>query len=97
MEADWVSLFHRANAPGNYYAMAALSGPNEVWLVEPLPSFAAHEDYEKVFDKEALKSALSTMDARDGELRATFAIHVGGVPSGSQLSTREFQFGQNPL
>jgi len=71
VEAEWSALFRRANAPGNYYALETMSGPGEVWFVEPLPSFAANEEYEKVFDKEPLKSAVGAMDARDGELRAS--------------------------
>ncbi|MGP8247356.1 MAG: hypothetical protein ACLQVN_22945 [Bryobacteraceae bacterium] len=69
VEAEYAATFRRANFPGHYVALAALSGPNEVWFIQPMPSFAANEDYEKASGKEPLKSALALMDARDGELR----------------------------
>jgi len=71
VESDWAATVRRANHPGRYVALAAMSGPSEVWFVGPMPSFAANEDYEKASEKEPLKSALAMLDARDGELRAS--------------------------
>lgn len=71
VESDFAATFRRANHPARYVALAAMSGPSEVWFIQPTPSFAATEDYEKASEKEPLKSALAMMDARDGELRAS--------------------------
>ena len=79
VEADYAAAFRRAKHPAHYVAMAAMSGPGEVWIIQPMPSFAATEDYEKASEKEPLKSAVAMMDARDGELRASsrtiWAVH----------------------
>jgi hypothetical protein len=48
-----------------------MSGPSEVWFVQPTPSFGVTEDYEKASEKEPLKSGLALLEARDGELRAS--------------------------
>lgn len=71
VEAEYVAAFRKASFPERYYALATLSGPSEVWFVQPMPSFAANEDYEKAGDKEPLKSTLAMLDARDGELRTS--------------------------
>jgi hypothetical protein len=71
VEGDWAATLRRANHPARYVALAAMSGTSEVWFVQPMPSFAANEDYEKASEKEPLKSALAMLDARDGELRAS--------------------------
>jgi hypothetical protein len=71
VEADYAATFRKANFPGHYIAMAAMSGTNEVWFVQPMPSFAANDDFEKATDEEPLKTALALMDERDGELRAS--------------------------
>ena len=47
-----------------------MSGPGEVWFIQPLASFAQNEEFEKLEDKEPLKSAVGMLDARDGELRS---------------------------
>ena len=70
VESEFAATFRRANFPGRYVALATMSGGNEVWFVEPMPSFAVNEEYEKAEDKEPLKSGLAMMDSRDGELRA---------------------------
>lgn len=71
VEADYAAAFRKANFPEHYVALASMSGPNEVWFVQPMPSFAINEEYEKAAAKEPLKSALGLLDARDGELRAS--------------------------
>jgi hypothetical protein len=71
VEADYAATFRKANHPARYVALASLSGPGEVWFIQPTPSFAANEDYEKASEKEPLKSAVAMLDARDGELRAS--------------------------
>src|ERR1700752_818185 len=71
VEADYAATFRKANHPAHYIGLAAMSGPSEVWFIEPMPSFAANEDYEKASEKEPLKSAIAMLDARDGELRAS--------------------------
>ena len=71
VEADYAAAFRKANHPAHYVALTAMSGPGEVWFIQPTPSFGATEDYEKASDKEPLKSAVAMLDARDGELRAS--------------------------
>jgi hypothetical protein len=70
VEADYAATFRRTKYPGHYIALAAMSGPGDVWFIEPMPSFAAMEDYDAAMQKEPLKSALASVDSRDGELRA---------------------------
>lgn len=70
VEAEYAAAFRKANFPAHYLAAAALSGRNEVWFIQPMPSFAADEEYDKASDKEPLKSTLATIDSRDGELRS---------------------------
>ena len=69
VEGDYAATFRKANHPARYIALEAMSGTGEAWFVEPMPSFAANEDFEKASDKEPLKSALGMMESRDGELR----------------------------
>jgi hypothetical protein len=69
VEAEYVAAFRKAQFPGHYFALATMSGPNEVWFVQPMASFAANEEFEKATEKEPLKSALATLTERDGELR----------------------------
>jgi hypothetical protein len=71
VEADYSAAFRKANHPAHYIALTAMSGPSEVWFVQPTPSFGATEDYEKASEKEPLKSGLAMLEARDGELRAS--------------------------
>src|SRR5579862_2019795 len=71
VETDYAAVFRKANHPAHYVAMATVSGPQEVWFLQPMPSFAISEDYDKASEKEPLKSALAMMDSRDGELRAS--------------------------
>lgn len=71
VESDYVGAFRKANHPAHYVALTAMSGSSEVWFIQPTPSFGANEDYEKASEKEPLKSALSMLEARDGELRAS--------------------------
>jgi hypothetical protein len=70
VEADYAATFRRANYPGRYIALAAISGPSQVWFIEPMPSFAVTEEYDKAAQKEPLKSAIAMVESRDGELRA---------------------------
>jgi len=71
VEADYAAAFRKANFPAHYVGLEAMSGPGEMWFIQPMPSFAAAEEYDKATDKEPLKSTLAAMDARDGELRAS--------------------------
>lgn len=71
VEADWAATFRKADFPAHYIAMATMSGPEEVWFVQPMPSFAINEEYDKASAKEPLKSALATMSSLDGELRSS--------------------------
>ncbi|HUP03860.1 MAG TPA: hypothetical protein VMU19_07725 [Bryobacteraceae bacterium] len=70
-ETEFVTAFRKAQYPGYYVAAASLSGPSEVWFIEPLASFAAYEKLEEFADKDPLKSTLGMVDERDGELRET--------------------------
>lgn len=70
VEADYVAAFRKANFPAHYIALSAMSGPSEVWFVQPAPSFAAAEEWMKTEEKEPLHSAVGLLDSRDGELRA---------------------------
>lgn len=69
VEAEWATAFRKANFPEHFVAFSTLSGPPEVWFVEPLASFAASEEASKAMEKEPLKSIMAQMDSRDGELR----------------------------
>jgi hypothetical protein len=71
VESDYAATFRKASHPARYVALSAMSGVSEVWFVEPMPSFAINEEWEKASDKEPLKSALGMMESRDGELRAS--------------------------
>ena len=71
VEADYAAAFRKANFPAHYVALGSMSGPGEVWFIQPMPSFAVNEEYDKTSEKEPLKSALALMDSRDGELRAS--------------------------
>ncbi len=71
VEADYAAAFRKANFPGRYVALATMSGPNEVWFIEPMPSFASAAEYDQVQQKEPLKSAVAMMESRDGELRGS--------------------------
>jgi hypothetical protein len=71
VETDYAAIFRKANHPAHYVAMATVSGPQEVWFLQPMPSFAISEDYDKASEKEPLKSTIAMMDSRDGELRAS--------------------------
>jgi hypothetical protein len=71
VEAEWSATLRKAGFPANYYAFAAMSGSNQVWWIQPMPSFAANEEYEKFTAKEPLKSSLDNLDSRDGELRVS--------------------------
>lgn len=79
VEADYAAAFRKASFPAYYIGLQAMSGPGEMWFIQPMPSFAAAEEYDKAMDKEPLKSTLALMDARDGELRAasqsTWAVY----------------------
>jgi hypothetical protein len=70
VEGEYAAAFRKANFPGHYVALSAMSGTGEVWFVQPAPSFGATEDWMKAEEKEPLKSAVAMLDARDGELRS---------------------------
>ena len=69
VETEWAAAFRKANYPEHFVAFSTLSGPPEVWFVEPLASFAASEEASKTMDKEPLKGIMAQIDSRDGELR----------------------------
>jgi hypothetical protein len=71
VEAEYAAAFRKANFAGHYIALSSLSGTGEVWFIELMPSFAASEEYDQAAQKEPLKSALATMESRDGEVRTT--------------------------
>jgi len=71
VEADWAAAMHKVNHPAHYIALGALSGSSEVWFINPMPSFAANEDYDKISEKEPVKSTMAMLESRDGELRAS--------------------------
>ncbi|MGB9456482.1 MAG: hypothetical protein WCB12_10585 [Bryobacteraceae bacterium] len=68
-EAAFVRAFRKADFPGHYLALSAMSGPNEVWFVEAFPSFEMSAEWEAESEKEPLKSAFEEADAADGALR----------------------------
>ncbi len=47
MEAEWSATLRKAGAPMHYYALDSLSGSSQVWFVQPMPSFAVNEEYER--------------------------------------------------
>ncbi len=69
VEGEWAATLRKANFPGHYFAFASISGPDEVFFVQPMASFAANEEIEKAGEKEPLKGAVEQLGARDGELR----------------------------
>jgi hypothetical protein len=68
-EAEFVRAFRKAKFPGHYLALTAMSGPGEVWFLDPYPSFATWEQYQNEQDKEPLKSELEMAESHDGALR----------------------------
>jgi hypothetical protein len=79
VETEFAAAFRKANFPAHYVALASISGPGEVWFIQPMASFAISEEYDKAEEKEPLKSAIAMMDSRDGELRSSsrtlWAVH----------------------
>ena len=71
VEADYAAAFRKVNFPAHYVGLATMSGTNEVWFIQPTPSFAVAEEWDKAGDKEPLKTTLGMLDARDGELRSS--------------------------
>ena len=71
VEAEWSATLRKAGAPMHYYGLDSLSGSSQVWFVQPMPSFAVNEEYERSNAKDPLKSSLDTLDSRDGELRTS--------------------------
>jgi len=43
-EAGWPAAFEKAKSPYNYIALTSVSGPAEVWYVQPLASQAAYDE-----------------------------------------------------
>jgi hypothetical protein len=70
VESDYTTTFRKANFPGHWFGLSAMSGSSEVWFIEPMPSFGASEEYDQIAQKEPLKSAIALLDSRDGELRS---------------------------
>jgi len=70
-EADYAAIFRKANFPGHYVALKAISGPSEVWFLQPMASFEANQEYEQASEQEPLKSELAVAESRDGEMRAS--------------------------
>ena len=68
-EMDYVRAFRKAKHPANYIALVSMSGPNEAWFISPYKSFAAADEYQKLSEKEPLKSEVEMADAKDGLLR----------------------------
>ncbi len=68
-ETEFVRAFRKAKFPGHYLALTAMSGMGEVWFLDPYPSFATWEQYQKEQGKEPLKSELETAESHDGALR----------------------------
>jgi hypothetical protein len=68
-EMEFVRAFRKAKFPGHYLALTAMSGSGEVWFLDPYPSFATWEQYQKEQDKEPLKSELEMAESHDGVLR----------------------------
>src|ERR1700732_1079993 len=52
VEADWAAAMRKSNHPSHYVGLTAMSGTSEVWFIEPMPSFAVSEDYDKISEKE---------------------------------------------
>jgi hypothetical protein len=71
VETDWMATLRKANFPATYYALSAMSGTSQVWWIQTMASFAADEESQKFTDKEPLRNSWDTLDARDGELRAS--------------------------
>ncbi len=71
VEAAFARAFKRAKTPFSYLAVASMSGPSEVWFLEPHDSFAEIEEWDKGIEKNtALKSELEQLDEQDGALRS---------------------------
>lgn len=71
VETEWAATERKANHPARYVGFSALSGPSEFWFIEPMTSFGLFEDWDKASDKEPLKTALASLDSRDGEVRSS--------------------------
>jgi hypothetical protein len=96
VEADYAATFRKANFPAHCVALTAMSGSNEVWFLQPAPSFAVAEEWDQAGEKEPMKSALGMQRARR---RAPRRLHdaLGRSPSGLELPSREVQSGEGAL
>jgi hypothetical protein len=67
-EAGWPAAYGRAKSPDYYLAMAAMTGPNEVWYVAPYASHAALGESMKRDNSDAvLSTELARLQRLDGE------------------------------
>ena len=69
VETGYVRAFQKADYP-SYTAYESLSGPYHVDFVEAYDSYAALESTMHLSEKDPLKSAISALDALDGEHRS---------------------------
>jgi len=67
-EAGWPAAFGQASSPDHYLAMASMTGPSEVWFVQPWDSYTA---WGKSMDRDeanpTLSQALDRLSAADAE------------------------------
>ncbi len=88
-EAGWPAAFAKANSPYYYLAFASMTGPGQVWFVQPFQSYAAEaQSMKMVADDPALSAELERLWRADGEyLESAYTIEAIARPD---LSYGEF-------
>lgn len=81
-EAGWPAAYARAKSPDTYLALAAMTGPNEVWYISP---YASHTTWGEAMKRESDDAVLSTELARlsrvDGDHLTSFrVVHAAARP-----------------
>ncbi|UCF20424.1 MAG: hypothetical protein JSU87_03180 [Gemmatimonadota bacterium] len=81
-EAGWPAAFAKANSPYYYLAFASMTGPGQVWFVQPFESYAAEAQSMKlVADNPALSAELERLWRADAEyLESGYSIEAVARP-----------------
>lgn len=81
-EAGWPMAYAKAKSPFSYIAMASLTGPNEVWFLQPHPNWKSFGDaFKQDVSDPALASELARVAMADAEhVNNARALHLVGRP-----------------
>ena len=86
VEAEWNSLFVKANWPVHQLAMTSMSGPPEAWFISGYESFAAIEKANQEFEK---RPTLGADVARMGKLDNALINSTRGILANSSRLLRQ--------